>query len=78
MARQRRRWQDLSESQRRMVVVGAVVQIGLEMVALRDLRRRPADQVRGPKWVWVPAMSVNFVGPIAYFLVGRRRGPAAG
>lgn len=78
MARQRRRWQDLSDSQRRMVVVGAVVQIGLEMVALRDLRRRPADQVRGPKWVWIPAMSVNFVGPIAYFLVGRRRSPAAG
>ncbi|TQJ49662.1 PLD nuclease N-terminal domain-containing protein [Phycicoccus sp. SLBN-51] len=78
MARERRRWQDLSDNQRRMVVVGAVVQIGLEMVALRDLRRRPAEQVRGPKWAWVPAMSVNFIGPIAYFLVGRRRGAAAG
>jgi hypothetical protein len=78
MARKRRRWQDLSDQQRRMVVVGAVVQIGLEMVALRDLRRRPAELVRGPKWVWVPAMSVNFLGPIAYFLVGRRRRAAAG
>ena len=78
MARERRRWQDLSDNQRRMVVVGAVVQISLEMVALRDLRRRPAEQVRGPKWAWVPAMSVNFIGPIAYFLVGRRRGAAAG
>ena len=73
MLLQRRRWQDLSDQQKRMVVVGAVAQIALEMVALRDLRQRPADQVRGPKWAWVPAMSVNFVGPIAYFLVGRRR-----
>jgi hypothetical protein len=77
MALQKRRWEDMSDQQRRMVVVGAVVQIGLEMVALRDLRRRPAELVRGPKWLWIPAMSVNFVGPIAYLLVGRRRTAAA-
>ena len=37
-----------------------------------DLRRRPADQVRGPKWLWRLA-SLNLTGSIAYVLVGRRR-----
>jgi hypothetical protein len=70
------RWEDLDDQQRRMVVVGAFVQVTLQFVALRDLRHRPKELVRGPKWAWVPATSVNFVGPVAYFLVGRRRTPA--
>lgn len=74
---QRRRWKDLTPQQRRMVVVGGIVQITLQMLALRDLRRRPAELVRGPKWVWLPATSVNVVGPIAYFVLGRRRTPAS-
>lgn len=78
MARQRRRWQDLSDQQRRMVVVGAVVQISLQVLALRDLRGRSAAEVRGPKWAWVPLTSVNFFGPIAYFVLGRRRTPLEG
>ena len=74
---QRRRWKDLTPQQRRMVVVGGIVQITLQMLALRDLRRRPAELVRGPKWVWLPATSINFFGPIAYFVLGRRRTPAS-
>lgn len=76
--RQKRRWKDLDEGQRRMVVVGAVIQVTLQLLALRDLRRRPKELVRGPKWAWVPATSVNFAGPIAYFVLGRRRTPAEG
>jgi hypothetical protein len=60
-----------------MVVVGGIVQMTLQMLALRDLRHRPAELVRGPKWVWVPATSVNFFGPIAYFVLGRRRTTAS-
>lgn len=37
----------------------------------RDLRRRPADQVRGRKWVWWVA-TTNLSGSAAYLLVGRR------
>ncbi|MDF2144334.1 PLDc N-terminal domain-containing protein [Knoellia sp. p5-6-4] len=76
--REKRRWKDLDEGQRRMVVVGAVIQVTLQFLALRDLRHRPAELVRGPKWAWVPATSVNFFGPIAYFVLGRRRTPAGG
>lgn len=68
----RKSWKDLSDQQRRFVVLGAGVQFTLQLLALRDLHRRPADQVRGPKWFWLPVTFVNFFGPIAYFLLGRR------
>ena len=69
----RKSWKDLSDQQKRFVVVGAAVQITLQFLALRDLRRRPADEVRGPKWFWLPVTFVNVLGPIVYFLLGRRR-----
>ena len=69
----RKSWNDLSDQQRRFVVAGAAVQFTLQFLALRDLRRRPADEVRGPKWFWLPVTFVNVVGPIVYFLLGRRR-----
>jgi hypothetical protein len=40
----------------------------------RDLHRRPADQIRGPKWLWV-ILSANLSGTVAYFLFGRRPAP---
>ena len=69
----RKSWKDLSDRQRRFVVVGAAVQFTLQFLALRDLHRRPADDVRGPKWFWLPVTFVNVLGPIVYFLLGRRR-----
>jgi hypothetical protein len=73
----RRRWSDLSERTRRLVVAGAAVEGVLKAVALADLRRRPASEVRGRKWVWGWAIGLaNSVGavPLAYLLFGRRRG----
>jgi hypothetical protein len=39
----------------------------------RDLKRRSADEVRGPKWLWRLA-STNLTGSLAYFVIGRKRG----
>lgn len=72
---QARRWQDLSPRQRRGIVVSGVVQVALLLAALRDLRRRPAEQIRGSKRLWSAAVFVNWLGPLAYFLYGRRRSP---
>jgi hypothetical protein len=48
-----------------------VLQIGLMVAALLDLVRRPAT--RGPRWAWVLViLFVNTIGPIVYFLAGRR------
>ena len=46
----RRRWSDLSEGTRRLIIVTAVADSILKGAALIDLKRRPANQVRGPKW----------------------------
>lgn len=69
-----KKWADLTSGQRTVAVVGAAVQLALQVAALRDLKRRPAEGVRGPKSVWVMASFVNTVGPIAYFTVGIKRG----
>jgi hypothetical protein len=71
-----RRWGDLSPRTRKVIVVGAVAEGILKVAALVDIARRPADQIRGPKWAWVPTvLLVNSFGgaPLAYFVVGRRR-----
>jgi ACR3 family arsenite efflux pump ArsB len=48
--------------------------LGLLAVALVDIRRRPADQIRGPKQLWTVLSLINWViGPVAYFIFGRRR-----
>lgn len=76
----RRRWSDLSPRTRRAIAVAGTVDAGLKVWALRDLRRRPAEQVRGPKSAWAAALVlVNGagVGPLGYYLLGRRRGDGA-
>jgi hypothetical protein len=72
-----KKWSDLSPSTQRLIIVGAAVETGLKAAALVDLKRRPASQIRGAKWMWVPALTiVNSAGlaPLAYFVWGRRRG----
>ena len=68
-------WSDLSRRTRRLLVVAAVAEGVLKLAALLDLRRRPASQVRGPKWLWATVVTVvgsAGVVPISYFLFGRR------
>ena len=72
-ARQKKRWSDLSPGQRTAIVLGATAELVMTTIALRDLARRPANQVRGWKPLWVIAFVVQPIGPVVYFLVGRRR-----
>jgi len=66
-----KKWSEMSTPQRVAVVALGVAEVALAAVAITDLARRPAAQVRGKKWMWGPAMSVNLVGPLAYLLFGR-------
>jgi hypothetical protein len=71
-----KRWADLSPAQQRLIMVGAVVESVLKAVALADLARRPASQVRGPKPLWALVLTLaNSLGaaPVIYWLYGRRR-----
>jgi hypothetical protein len=72
-----RKWSDLSEPTQRLIIVGAAVETSLKAAALVDMKRRPASEIRGRRWMWVPALTIlNSAGlaPLAYFLWGRRRG----
>lgn len=72
----KRRWSDLSKRTRRLIVTTAIVEGVLKVAALVDLKRRPADQIRGRKRWWaVLIILVNSVGlvPVSYFVLGRRR-----
>jgi hypothetical protein len=78
-----RRWSELSDRNRRLLIAAAIAEAGLKTAVLIDLRRRPASQIRGSKWMWVAiAVVVNSagVGSLSYFAFGRRRhtdgGPA--
>jgi Phospholipase_D-nuclease N-terminal len=59
-------------------VVTTTIQLGLAAAAWTDLARRPAVQVRGPKWRWALVIAVNYAGPLAYFRWGRARPPRGG
>jgi hypothetical protein len=71
-----RKWSELSAGQQRAICVGGAAEAVLTLAALRDLHRRPADEVRGPKAAWRLGVFVQPVGPIVYFLVGRSPRPA--
>jgi hypothetical protein len=74
----RRRWKDLGQGTRRLLVAAAVVEGILKLAALTDIRGRPASQIRGPRWAWATAVAVvSSAGtlPLSYFLFGRRRQP---
>ena len=75
-----RRWSDLSDRDRRLLIAAAAVEGALKAAALADLKRRPASEVRGPKWAWAAGVvAVNSFGaaPLAYFVFGRRRNSEA-
>jgi phospholipase D-like protein len=69
----RKRWSEVSGRRRTAIIVAGVLQASLSVATLVDLRRRPSTQIRGSKRLWTAAAFVNFVGPLAYFSVGRRR-----
>lgn len=48
-----------------------IIQLGLMIFALVDLIKNP--HTNGPKWMWgVIIVVVNIIGPILYFVIGRR------
>jgi hypothetical protein len=72
----RKQWRDLSEQNRRLLIAAAVAEGILKVAALIDIKRRPASQIRGPKWVWAAMVAVvgsAGVVPVSYFVVGRRQ-----
>jgi hypothetical protein len=68
-----KQWKDLTDTQKRGLVLLGTLQLALLAAALLDIRRRNADAINGSKRLWTLVVFINFIGPIAYFLFGRKR-----
>lgn len=54
-----------------LIVPLVIVQLLLMIIAVIDLIR--IEKTNGPKWVWtLVVVLVNLIGPILYFIFGRR------
>ncbi len=69
----KKEWSDLSPQKQATVSMVGLIQVALLAAALIDIRRRPAEQIKGSKKLWTLVAFINFVGPIAYFVLGRKR-----
>lgn len=50
-----------------------ILQVVLFIIGLVDLLRRDSQQVRwGIKWPWVIILLINIIGPLIYFVFGRK------
>ncbi len=66
-------WSELTERQRRGITAAGIAQVVLFLAAVLSIRRTPAERVRGRKGAWYALAFLNWIGPIAWFAVGRRR-----
>jgi hypothetical protein len=50
-----------------------ILQVVLFIIGIVDLSRRDPQQVRwGIKWAWVLILLINIIGPLIYFVFGRK------
>ena len=68
----KRKWSELTPTQQKLIIAGGAAELVLTTAALISLAKRPSSAVRGPKVVWLAALAIQPVGPIAYFVLGRR------
>ena len=52
------------------VTILGILQAAFAFLAAWDLWHRSDEEVKGSKWMWVPALFINWLGPAAYFLFG--------
>jgi len=65
-------FKDLSPPQQALALVVLAISLVLVGTAERDLQQRPADQVRGEKWLW-RLVCLNALGAVTYLSWGRRK-----
>ena len=69
---QKKQWRDLTTAQKFTGAVLGIIQVGLLAAALWDIQHRSADEINGTKKMWRGLVLINYIGPIAYFIIGRK------
>ncbi|MFN8453955.1 MAG: PLD nuclease N-terminal domain-containing protein [Anaerolineae bacterium] len=63
----------MTDTQKVAIILLGTLQFALLVAAWWDIRRRPAAEINGSKVLWTLVSLINFVGPLAYFIVGRKK-----
>lgn len=66
-------WKEFSLPAKIGIISAVVAELAAKVGVWRDLAGRPADKVRGPKWLWFALSFINSFGPGAYFAIGRKK-----
>ncbi|QRY61548.1 hypothetical protein JVX90_14130 [Gordonia sp. PDNC005] len=77
----KKKWNDLTNRQKSLIIGGSALDAALRVWAGRDLASRSAAEVNGPKWLWGVGLSaVNSAGvlPVVYLVKGRRARTSVG
>jgi hypothetical protein len=69
---EKKRWSDPTTLQKISALIAVSVQFSLLVSAQVDITRRPAAEINGSKLFWRMVMFINFLGPTAYYLFGRK------
>jgi hypothetical protein len=70
---EKKKWKDFSGAQKVATILVGIVQLTLLVAAQVDIQKRAPQEINGNKNAWRLLAFVNFIGPIAYFLFGRKR-----
>ncbi|MGL5247359.1 MAG: PLDc N-terminal domain-containing protein, partial [Brooklawnia sp.] len=68
---------ELTTTQLVIIVVLGTVQLGLLLAGLITVARTPKEQLSAPRIVWILICFVQFIGPIVFFVAGRKPKTAA-
>jgi hypothetical protein len=66
-------YRSLGSATRRGVWALLAFELVLIVAVERDIHRRPAERIRGPKLLWRAVATQNLIGPAAYLGLGRKR-----
>jgi hypothetical protein len=69
----RRNWKEMSPVQKVANVLVGAVELVLVTLALWDISHRPDNEINGKKRTWVMASLIQPIGPIIYFMFGRKK-----
>jgi Phospholipase_D-nuclease N-terminal len=72
----RKRWAAMSPAQRAANLLLAAVDLAMLILALLDIRRRPAGEIKGSKRMWAAVALIQPFGSVIYFIFGRKPGGA--
>lgn len=50
-----------------------IINLALTLLTIHDIRQRSDDEIKGDRKVWMIAAFAPPIGPIAYFVFGRKR-----